>query len=228
MNEILVIDDDRFLLESVSRLLVKESFSVRVSPNASDGYREISDKQPDLLILDLSLPDEDGFALCRRIRTSWKFPILMLTSRSEMLEKVIGLEVGADDYLTKPFEGRELVARIRAHLRRVSHYTNMSMTHAVIEASGLCIDETARTATAGGEEIGLTELEFRLLLYMAKNAGRALGRDQLFESVWGYDEEFNSNSLEVIVYRLRSKLEKPLGRKIIHTVRGFGYKLTLS
>lgn len=224
MNDILVIDDDAFLLDSLKQLLSANGFAVRTATAAKDGFIQIAEKAPDLAILDLSLPDEDGINLCRRIRGKWTFPIVMLTSRSDLLDKVVGLEVGADDYLTKPFEGRELLARIRANLRRQSEYQPAADQSEAIEIGPLKLDIASRKATMYGQLVTLTALEFRLLHYFAVNSGRVLERESLFETVWGYDEEFNSNSLDVFVYRLRSKLEKASGIKLIHTVRGCGYR----
>lgn len=224
MSEILIIEDDPFLLSSVTQLLEANSFEVRGAGNAKDGFASIAEKNPSLLILDLGLPDEDGVSLCRRIRTKWTFPILMLTSRSDLLDKIIGLEVGADDYITKPFESRELLARIRACLRRTSEYKLDENKGEVISSGPLVLDMKQRTTMVGEQRVVLTALEFRLLHYFVVNAGRVLEREQLFESVWGYDDEFNSNSLDVFVYRLRSKLERASGKKSIHTVRGFGYR----
>jgi DNA-binding response OmpR family regulator len=224
MNDILVIDDDAFLLDSLRQLLQANGFAVRTAAAAKDGFMEIAQKTPDLTILDLSLPDEDGINLCRRIRAKWTFPIVMLTSRSDLLDKVVGLEVGADDYLTKPFEGRELIARVRANLRRQSEYQPTAASAETLEIGPLKLDFASRKATIQGQPVTLTALEFRLLHYFVANTGRVLERESLFETVWGYDEEFNSNSLDVFVYRLRTKLEKASGIKLIHTVRGCGYR----
>lgn len=224
MNDILVIDDDAFLLDSLKQLLSANGFAVRTAAAAKDGFIQIAEKSPDLAILDLSLPDEDGINLCRRIRAKWTFPIVMLTSRSDLLDKVVGLEVGADDYLTKPFEGRELIARVRANLRRQSEYQPVPEAAEALEVGPLRLDIASRKATLHGQPVTLTALEFRLLHYFTVNAGRVLERESLFETVWGYDEEFNSNSLDVFVYRLRSKLERASGIKLIHTVRGCGYR----
>lgn len=224
MNEILVIDDDAFLRDSLRRLLSSNGFAVRVAAAARDGFMAIAESAPDLLILDLSLPDEDGLTLCRRIRAKWKFPIVMLTSRSDLLDKVVGLEVGADDYLTKPFEARELIARVRANLRRQTEYLPSRGQDDVIEIGPLKLDPASRRATLHDNPVTLTALEFRLLHYFVANSGRVLEREALFETVWGYEEEFNSNSLDVFVYRLRTKLEKASGTKLIHTVRGYGYR----
>jgi DNA-binding response OmpR family regulator len=224
MNKILIIDDDRFLLERLGKIITAEGHEVVSAPTAAEGFRALAEHNPDLLVLDLSLPDEDGFTLCRRIRSRWTLPIVMLTSRAELVDKVIGLEVGADDYLTKPFEGRELVARIRAHLRRTKEYRAPEPKES-LEVGPVKLDEAARQVTVNGDPITLTDLEFRLLSHLMHNAGRALGREQLFETVWGYQEAFNTNSLEVFIYRLRRKIEAPAGARLIHTVRGFGYKL---
>ncbi|HLO99831.1 MAG TPA: response regulator transcription factor [Fimbriimonas sp.] len=225
MSEILIIDDDAFLSSSVRQLL-EPNYTVREAHAAADGFKAIAEKPPHLLILDLSLPDEDGISLCRRIRQKWHFPILMLTSKSDLLDKVIGLEVGADDYITKPFESRELIARIRACLRRSDEYEPPKDNSEVIQVGPLQLDMNVRKATMNGESVILTALEFRLLHYFAVNAGRTLEREQLFETVWGYEEDFNSNSLDVFVYRLRNKLEKASGHRLIHTVRGYGYRLS--
>jgi DNA-binding response OmpR family regulator len=151
----------------------------------------------------------------------------MLTARTDAMDKVIGLEVGADDYLTKPFEPSELVARVRAQLRRSGEYQEPSVDRPAIQIGDVTIDFGARDALANGRAAGLTTKEFELLAVLAQNAGRALSREDLFERVWGYEIEFSSNSLEVFVYRVRQKLEQGLGTpKLIHTVRGFGYKLT--
>ncbi|HWA82749.1 MAG TPA: response regulator transcription factor [Fimbriimonadaceae bacterium] len=224
MNEILVVDDDPFLRESLKRLLSSNGFTVRAAAAAREGFIQIAENAPDLLILDLSLPDEDGLTLCRRIRAKWKFPIVMLTSRSDLLDKVVGLEVGADDYLTKPFEARELIARVRANLRRQTEYQPAKGQDEVIEIGPLRLDTASRKATMRENPVTLTALEFRLLHYFVANSGRVLEREALFETVWGYEEEFNSNSLDVFVYRLRTKLEKASGTKLIHTVRGCGYR----
>lgn len=225
MSDILIIDDDAFLSSSVRQLL-EPTYQVREAHAAADGFKAIAENPPNLLILDLSLPDEDGISLCRRIRQKWHFPILMLTSKSDLLDKVIGLEVGADDYITKPFEGRELIARIRACLRRSDEYEPPKTKEDIVEVGELLLDMNARKATMAGEPVILTALEFRLLHYFAVNAGRTLEREQLFETVWGYEEDFNSNSLDVFVYRLRNKLERASGRRLIHTVRGYGYRLS--
>lgn len=224
-SNILLVDDDVFILDNVKRLLTDQGFDVRTANTGEDGLKAIVEDEPDLLVLDLGLPGIDGVSLCRRIRSKWQFPIVMLTARSDAMDKVIGLEVGADDYLCKPFEPSELVARVRAHLRRTNEYQNGTGEKA-LEVGELAIDERARDAFVKGKPANLTTKEFELLLYLAKNAGRAMSREVLFEEVWGFDIEFSSNSLDVFVYRLRQKLPGGVG-KYIQTVRGYGYKLSV-
>jgi DNA-binding response OmpR family regulator len=226
MPEILIIDDDRFLADSVRQLLAKEGFGVRKAHSAEEGYQLISEEQPNLLILDLSLPDQDGVSLCRRLRARWHFPILMLTSRTNTIDKVVGLEVGADDYLTKPFDGQELLSRVRAQLRRVSEYLGEPGDQAKpVEIGGLTIDRSAREVRVAGTGVDLTETEFKIIDYLASNRGRAISREQLFDEVWGYELEFSSNTLDVLIYRLRQKLEAVGCPPLIKTMRGYGYKL---
>ncbi len=226
MNQILVIEDDRFLQKSIRQVLELRGFTVRLASTAQEGFAAIAESAPDLLILDLGLPDEDGISLCKRIRLKWRFPIVILSSRSDLTDKVIGLEVGADDYLTKPFEAGELIARVRANLRRHEEYSAVPKVEEVLTVGPLRIDLGSRTVHVGESAVHLTSLEFKLLYLLATNSGRVLERETLFEQVWGYDDDFNSNSLEVFVYRLRSKLEKAGGMKMIETVRGVGYRLT--
>ncbi len=225
MNQILVIEDDRFLQRSIRQVLEMRGFTVRLGSTASEGFAAIAESAPDLLILDLGLPDEDGISLCKRIRQKWRFPIVILSSRSDLTDKVVGLEVGADDYLTKPFEAGELIARVRANLRRQEEYSAVPKMEEVLSVGPLQMDLARRTVTVSDYAVHLTSLEFKLLYLLAMNSGRVLERETLFEQVWGYDDEFNSNSLEVFVYRLRSKLEKAAGLKMIETVRGVGYRL---
>lgn len=222
---ILAVDDDRFLLENVARLLELQGFEVDTASSGEEALRCVQRRQPDLAILDVSLPDFDGITLCRRLRTSHRFPILMLTARSEAVDKVIGLEVGADDYLTKPFEPAELTARVRAQLRRATEYATAA-TKGRIHVGGLEIDQDNRQVSVDGNPVDLTKKEFELLAHLAVNAGRVISRESLFERNWGFDIEFSSNSLDVHIYRLRKKIEADPDHPVyIQTVRGFGYRI---
>jgi len=226
MKDILIIDDDRFITDSVGRFLASHGYEIRRCHTAGEGFRSIAEVQPDLLVLDLGLPDQDGISLCRRLRSQWSFPILMLTSRGASMDKVVGLEVGADDYLTKPFDANELLARIRALLRRVAEYHGKSLVQEKSMRVGpLTVDMDARAVSIEGAALEITETEFKILSYLASNAGRAISREMLFETIWGYDIEFSSNSLEVLIYRLRQKLEQAGCPNVIRTMRGYGYKL---
>ncbi|MDX2066725.1 MAG: response regulator transcription factor [Fimbriimonadaceae bacterium] len=225
-QRLLLVDDDRFLLDGLQQLLIGQGYEVETAFTGAAAIAAIESQTPALAVLDLGLPDDDGIDLCRRIRASHTFPIIMLTSRMDLMDKVVGLEVGADDYLTKPFEPRELVARIRAALRRSQEFQPAAKSDA-IAVGPLQIDFRLRQVRVVGEPIALTPLEFRLLEYLVAHRDRVLDRETLFQKVWGYDESFNSNSLDVFVYRLRNKLEKASGVKLIHTARGFGYRFGL-
>lgn len=223
-GKILIIDDDQFLTKSLARLMEGQGHEVGSANTIEDGWRSLSQSPPDLLILDLSLPDGDGITLCRRIRTQFKFPILMLTSRGDSIDKVMGLEVGADDYLTKPFDAHELAARVKALLRRQTEYGSAATPGAPLELGAIQIDPSARVLRVNGAEVTLTQTEFDLLFHLASRPGIAQDRNEVFRAVWGYDSEFSSNSLDVLVYRLRTKLKEAGAPDVILTVRGFGFK----
>ena len=223
-SEILVVDDDRFLIEAIRTLLKGEGFNVREANSAAECYAAVTADLPGLVILDWGLPDENGLTVCRRLRQEHDFPIIMLTSRTATVDKVLGLEMGADDYVTKPFDGHELVARVRVQLRRARPVTPVEDA-AGFKVGALEIDEAGRVAKVDGKAIELTETEFKLIHYLAKNPGRALSREMLFEHVWGYEIDFNSNSLEVMVYRLRNKLDAAGANVVIRTRRAYGYQL---
>ena len=223
-GKILIIDDDQFLTKSLARLMEGQGHEVQSSNTIDDGWTTLSKSPPDLLILDLSLPDGDGLTLCRRIRTQYKFPILMLTSRGDSIDKVMGLEVGADDYLTKPFDAHELAARVKALLRRQTEYGTSATPGTPMEFGNIEIDPSARVLRVKGVEVTLTQTEFDLLVHLASRPGIAQDRNEVFRAVWGYDSEFSSNSLDVLVYRLRTKLKEAGAPDVLLTVRGFGFK----
>ncbi|MBS1705703.1 MAG: response regulator transcription factor [Armatimonadetes bacterium] len=225
-NSILIIDDDRFLAQGIARLLRNQGYEVNCAHSAVDGERCLALDRPDLLVLDLCLPDGDGISICRKIRQKDQFPILMLTSRSDSIDKVVGFEVGADDYMTKPFDPHELSARVKALLRRMRQMQSPAREHDPIQIGPMRIDGQKREVRVDDHPITLTNTEFELLTYLAMHVGKACPREEIFTSVWGYSSEFSSNSLDVVVYRLRNKL-KPYGlENMVETVRGFGFKLT--
>lgn len=221
--QLLLADDDRFLLENVGRLLEAEGFEVQTVASGEEALLAVENEVPALAILDVGLPDMEGFELCERLRGRYRFPIIMLTARDETADKIQGLDKGADDYLTKPFEPGELVARVKAHLRRSKDYSEAA---AVIQIGDLTIDRNSRIVTVGDRRIDLTNKEFALLAHLAENRGKVLSREKLFSHSWGFDIEFGSNSLDVYVYRLRKKLERSPDRpRYLHTIKGYGYKL---
>ncbi|MBS1717172.1 MAG: response regulator transcription factor [Armatimonadetes bacterium] len=225
---ILLVDDDHFLLENAEALLKRSGeYVVRTCFSGEEALNLLADEPVDLVVLDLGLPGIDGITTCRRIRAKWTMPIIMLTARTDSMDKVIGLEVGADDYLTKPFEPSELTARIRAQLRRATEYLEKQPAQkAETTVGNWVIDHAQRQVFIDGQSGGLTNREFEIIAYLCKNRNRAISRESLFEGVWGYDMEFSSNSLDVLIYRIRKKLEKdPNNPDHLQTVRGFGYKL---
>ncbi len=220
--DILIVDDDRFLTESLKKLLEGRGFTVRCGFSLADGWCRVEERAPDLLILDLSLPDGDGVSLCRQLRNRHRFPILMLTSRSEVADKVVGLEIGADDYITKPFEAQELISRIHAHLRRKEYgSTDASRPQSY---GALSINEDTRRVSVGEQRLSLTATEYTLLQHLTANAGRAVSREQLFAAAWGAEADYNQNSLDVLMYRLRKKLAEAGEPRLIRTIRGHGFK----
>lgn len=224
---ILVLDDDQFLVSSLSRLLTSGGFNVGCAFGVAEGRERLSECPPDLLILDLSLPDGDGVEFCREIRLNYSFPILMLTSRSESIDKVLGFEVGADDYLTKPFDPHEFMARVKALLRRNRPLQITPHESGPIHLGNLSIDPSKRTALVHGKPLTLTQTEFDLLSYLLQRSETAVPRDKLFESVWGFSSEFTTNSLDVLMYRVRNKLAGVDAGVTIHTVRGFGFRISV-
>lgn len=220
---ILVVDDDLFLVTSIRRLLVANNFQVECAHRVDTAWTMILSNQPDLLILDLSLPDGDGNELCQRIRTQFEFPILMLTSRSDSIDKVTGLGLGADDYLTKPFDPSELIARIQAILRRTKGASRSTIKS--LEVGNIELSLSEHEFRVGEHLLMLTHIEFNLLAYLVQNASRAVSREELFRAVWGYEADFASNTLDVLVYRVRNKLKIAEADHTIGTIRSHGYRL---
>ncbi|HHN75490.1 MAG TPA: response regulator transcription factor [Acidobacteria bacterium] len=222
-----IVEDDRVTLRLVERLLQSRGYQVVGTPTAEGAVEHLEQAEFDLLILDVGLPGIDGITFCRELRSKWFLPVIMLTARSGSREKVEGLEVGADDYLTKPFESDELLARVRAQLRRARDYGAQPSRPDRIDLGDVVLDFTERDAVVRGRRAGLTRREFEVLAYLARDPGRPMPREQVFESVWGFAEEFNTNSLDVIIHRIRKKIEEDASRpRYLLTVRGFGYRLS--
>lgn len=222
MATILVVDDEPNIVELVTIYLRQEGYRVEEARNAADALAKIDTVRPSLVVLDLMLPDRDGFEVCQQIRRKSDIPILMLTARKEDIDKVVGLELGADDYLTKPFNPRELVARIKAILRR--YQGGLKPTRA-LDVGNLHIDLSRREATVNGNPVALRTKEFTLLAAMAQNLGMVMTREQLLETVWGYDYCGETRTVDVHINHLREKVARSDAQ--IETVRGIGYKMVL-
>ena len=214
-----VIEDDEAISALVATYLEQAGFEVVRECTGEGGFEAVARRRPRFVVLDLGLPDVDGFDLCRRLRGSADVPILILTARDEEADRVIGLELGADDYLTKPFSPRELVARVRAVLRRAEPVPPESR---VIEVGELRVDLRTRRATIAGSPLTLRTLEFELLAELARNAGNVVTRDRLLDRVWGLSFAGGTRTVDVHVAQLRKKLGRPA---LIHTVRSVGYRL---
>lgn len=217
--KIIVIDDDLKIASMMRRGLTFEGFDVKVANNGREGLMQILEQLPDLVILDVMMPGIDGLEVCRRLRKDGNIPILMVTGRDSVSDRVAGLDTGADDYLVKPFAFEELVARVRALLRR----TDNQNTEDFIRFSDLTLDLASRSAVRNERIIELSTTEFNLLELFMQNPKRVLARDLIMEKVWGYNFQGESNVLEVYVGYLRQKLEQQKEPRLIHTVRGLGY-----
>jgi DNA-binding response OmpR family regulator len=220
-QRVLVVEDEDSIASFVSMYLKKGGFSVSVAATGTDALAKATAEGPALIVLDLALPDIDGIDVCRRIRQRSDVPILMLTARDDDVDKIIGLEVGADDYLTKPFNPRELVARVKSILRRTSP-SRRALESAVLTHGQLSVDAGRREVTVDGDEIQLAPKEFDLLWELLDHRGLVLTRDQLLERVWGYTFAGDTRTVDVHVRQLRRKLGDACP---IVTVWGVGYKV---
>jgi two-component system alkaline phosphatase synthesis response regulator PhoP len=225
-RKILIIEDDKPIAELLAYILTKEEFEVDVALNGIDGLEQIKANPPALLLLDWSLPDISGIQICRQVTQDSKIPIIMLTAKNLIEDKIQGLEVGADDYITKPFDVREVVARIKATFRRLGARPSPAdiPEGTILEISGLKIDTGVMTVTMHDQVVDLTPLEYSLLLYLYKNRNLVLSRDQILDAVWGYDFSGNTRTVDIHVLRLRQKLN--LSQQL-QTVFKVGYKFVL-
>lgn len=223
MTRILLVEDEESFSDPLSYLLSKEGYEVAVAADGLDALAEFDRGGADLVLLDLMLPGASGTEVCRQLRAKSNVPIIMLTAKDSEIDKVVGLELGADDYVTKPYSSRELLARIRAVLRRNAEPADLE--EAVIEAGGVRIDVDRHVASVRGEELSLPLKEFELLEMLVRNAGRVMTRGQLIDRIWGQDYVGDTKTLDVHVKRLRAKVEKePSSPSLLVTVRGLGYK----
>ncbi|ALJ31176.1 response regulator YycF [Apilactobacillus kunkeei] len=229
MSKILVVDDEKPITDIEKFNLEKEGYDVVVAYDGEEALQKVEEESPDLIILDLMLPKVDGLEVAREVRKTRDMPIIMVTAKDSELDKVLGLELGADDYVTKPFSNRELVARVKANLRRQSSNDNGQVSdneNKDIKIGDLVIHPEAYTVTKRGENIELTHREFELLHYLAQHIGQVMTREHLLQTVWGYDYFGDVRTVDVTVRRLREKVEDNPSHPIwLITRRGVGYYL---
>jgi two-component system response regulator RegX3 len=223
VTRVLVVEDEESFSDALSYMLRKEGFEVSVAATGTEALTEFDRTGADIVLLDLMLPEMSGSEVCRQLRQRSNVPIIMVTARDAEIDKVVGLEIGADDYVTKPYSPRELVARIRAVLRR--HTEPGELSPAALEAGPVRMDTDRHVVTVAGGGVSLPLKEFELLEMFLRNAGRVLTRGQLIDRIWGADYVGDTKPLDVHVKRLRSKIEpEPSSPRFIVTVRGLGYK----
>ncbi|MGM9950813.1 MAG: response regulator YycF [Lysinibacillus sp.] len=226
---ILVVDDEKPIADILQFNLIKEGYTVICAYDGEEALARVEEQQPDLMLLDIMLPKRDGMEVCREIRKKYDFPIIMLTAKGSEIDKVLGLEMGADDYVTKPFSTRELIARVKANMRRlnVSAQADEPVEESNnITVGSLVIQPDAYLVLKRGEAIELTHREFELLHYLAKHIGQVMTREHLLQTVWGYDYFGDVRTVDVTIRRLREKIEdNPSHPTWIVTRRGVGYYL---
>ena len=226
MTKILIVEDEASFSEALEFLLGKEGFEVVVAEDGQQAIDKFTKEGADLILLDLMIPVISGIEVCRIIRTSSQVPIIMLTAKDAEIDKVVGLELGADDYVTKPYSSRELIARIKAVLRRGNLDDSLDGESGIHVVAGIKLDTGKHQVTINGEVVALPLKEFELLEFLMRNAGRVLTRSQLIDRVWGGDYYGDTKTLDVHIKRLRAKIEAdPANPVLIQTIRGLGYKL---
>ena len=219
-QKILVVDDDQHIAELISLYLMKDGYDTQEVYDGKKALEAVTTYQPDLILLDLMLPGLTGIEICRRVRKFSNVPIIMLTAKDETMDKVAGLDSGADDYLTKPFAIEELLARMRVAFK---HAHAGGAKKVILEVQGLEIDTDKRMVTVNGTVVDLTKKEYELLLYLVQNKNIVLSREQILNEVWGYSYIGETNVVDVYIRYLRSKIDEAFGIKYIHTIRGVGY-----
>lgn len=220
-DKVLIIEDEVKLSRFVELELKHEGYEVFVANDGRTGLDKFYEEKPDIVLLDLMLPELSGIEVCRRIRKNSKVPIIMLTAKGETMDKVLGLDSGADDYVTKPFAIEEVLARMRVALKRVKSFSEN--TNSVLHLKNLTIDISKRVVKVDDDEIELTKREFDLLYYLVKNKNIVITRDQILNNVWGYDYIGETNVVDVYIRYIRTKIDDKYNIKYIHTIRGVGY-----
>lgn len=228
-KKILVVDDEKPIADILQFNLIKEGYDVVCAYDGEEALQKVEEEQPDLMLLDIMLPKRDGMEVCREIRKKYDFPIIMLTAKGSEIDKVLGLEMGADDYVTKPFSTRELIARVKANMRRlnvVAASEDAERESNDITVGALVIQPDAYLVQKRGESIELTHREFELLHYLGQHIGQVMTREHLLQTVWGYDYFGDVRTVDVTIRRLREKIEdNPSHPMWIVTRRGVGYYL---
>lgn len=233
MSSILVVDDEKEIADLVNYYLSNEGYEVHVFYEGKPALKFIESNELDLVILDIMLPDVDGFSICKTIRESYHYPVIMLTAKVEDIDKITGLTLGADDYITKPFNPLEMVARVKAQLRRYTRYNSLnsspvqsSESSSEFDFGGLIINKETHKCTLYGQALQLTPIEFSILWYLCENKGKVVSSEELFESVWGEKYIDNNNTVMAHIARLREKMKEPSRKpKFIKTVWGVGYTI---
>ena len=224
MTKVLIVEDEESMADPLAFLLRREGFSTEIAGNGPDALAEFDRNGADIVLLDVMLPGMSGTEVCKQLRTRGAVPVIMVTARDSEIDKVVGLELGADDYITKPYSTRELVARIRAVLRRGTDAEDAASP--ILQAGPVRMDVDRHVVNVHGQQTSLPLKEFDLLEYLIRNAGRVLTRGQLIDRVWGSDYVGDTKTLDVHVKRLRAKIEPdPAAPRYLITVRGLGYKL---
>jgi len=223
MSKILIVEDERKLARYLQLELMHEGYEIRLAGDGREALRVHDEWQSDLILLDLMLPELSGIEVCRRIRQKDGVPIIMLTAKDDVSDKVMGLDMGADDYMTKPFAIEELLARIRVALKRHASSETGEKNERILTEGALSLGRDSRTVTYDGRNIQLTKKEFDLLEYLMLHRNVALSRNELLDKVWGYSYAGDTNVVDVYIRYLRCKLDDPFRIKLIHTVRGVGY-----
>lgn len=225
-NNILIIEDDECIREILSYSLKEESFKVFEAATGTAGLNILENESIELIILDLMLPDISGFEICKKVSVQYKIPIIMLTAKNDIMDKVVGLELGADDYITKPFDIREVIARTKVIIRRIEQFNDSNNNNNIIRLEkDITIFKDRYEVFQGDQLINLTTKEYELLFALAENRGTVFSRDKLLETVWGFDFEGESRTVDVHIQRLRKKLSSDKDKSIIKTVFGVGYKI---
>lgn len=227
-QKILIVDDEENICELVRLYIEKDGFDAIIAGNGNEAIAKFDSENPDLILLDIMLPGKDGWQVCREIRAKSNVPIIMLTAKGETFDKVLGLELGADDYVVKPFEPKELIARIRAVLRRSAAVDENPQNEDELTFDGLKINQSTYEVYIDDKKIEMPPKEFELLYFLAKNTNKVFTRDQLLDEIWGYEFFGDSRTVDVHIKRIREKLDGESRNWALKTVWGVGYKFEVS